>query len=78
MSLAEREQLNREVSRLEKAGIIERSPCNTTSPCFFVKKPDGTGRLVVNYKSVNEKAIYDIQTILAAVDDVLQLLSDFQ
>lgn len=44
-------------NELESLGIIEPSTANGGSPAFLVDKPDGTYRLVVDYREVNDLCI---------------------
>ena len=57
-----------------KSGIISISQAPGGCPILFVKKPDGTLRLCVDYRSLN-KLTRDTQAILPNIEDILSNLS---
>ena len=67
------ESLNKELDSMLASGIIEPSQAYYASPLVLVKKPDGSLRLCVNYKMVNNLALFDPEPILST-DDILDKL----
>lgn len=54
---ADRLEIKRQVDEMLKAGIIQKSNSDWSSPVILVPKPNGTKRLCVDYKKLNKKTI---------------------
>ncbi len=52
-----RDKVRKEILNLEKQGIIERCQSKWASPLVPVKKPDGSVRLCVDYRKLNERTV---------------------
>ena len=50
-------ELKEQLVKLEKDGLIRPSTSPWGAPCLFVKKKDGTSRLVQDYRGINKKTI---------------------
>lgn len=53
------EAMREHVQELLKLGIIEKTSSPYSSPCFLIPKKNGGKRLVVDYREVNKRIIYD-------------------
>lgn len=75
LPIAQRQELDRQINELQKAGIIKESQSPYSSPAFLVSKKDGGYRLVVDYRRLNDKIIPDkyplplIQTIFDSLEN---------
>jgi hypothetical protein len=72
--LYKRDALDGEISQLEKQGLIENSESPWSSQIVMVQKKDGTWRMCVDYRKLNEKTIKDAYPI-TRIDDNLDALS---
>src|SRR3954467_7169198 len=50
-------ELKKQLTQLEKDGFICASTSPWGAPCLFVRKKDGTSRLVQDYRGINKKTI---------------------
>lgn len=57
LSKIEREEMDRQINKLEKVGVIEKSRTYFLALAFLVKKPGNKFRLVVNYSKVNSAIV---------------------
>src|SRR3954471_9753296 len=57
MCLEDLIELKKQLVQLEKDGFICASTSPWGAPCLFVKKKDGTSRLVQDYRGINKKTI---------------------
>ena len=62
--------IEEKVQELLDSDIIEYSNSNYSSPMLLVKKPNGTYRLVVDYRKLNEK-IKDVAFPLPLISDIV-------
>ena len=65
-----REQVEKEIDDMLQMGVIEKVdyPTKYCSPIVTVKKPDGSLRLCVNYKKVNQLLLPDVEMTNLAED----------
>lgn len=59
LAQAERDKVNDQIDEWLKDGIVQPSVSEYTSPVVLVKKKNGTDRLCVDYRLLNEKIIKD-------------------
>ena len=64
--------IEEKVQELLDSDIIEYSNSKFSSPMLLVKKPNGTYRLVVDYRKLNEK-IKDVAFPLPLISDIVKL-----
>jgi transposase InsO family protein len=74
LSPVEREEVTRTLQELLKRGFIEPSTSPFASPILFVRKKEGTLRMVVDYRGVN-KITERNQYPLPRIDDLLDQLN---
>jgi hypothetical protein len=75
LSPAERAKLNRQLKDAAEAGLIRLSCSEFGSPNFFVRKADGSLRLYIDYRGLNEVTRKDAYP-LPRVADTLDELKD--
>ena len=51
--------LQKEIDKLLQQGVIRHSNSSYASPAFLVAKPNGSQRLVVDYRKLNKKVVFD-------------------
>ncbi|KAL4318355.1 hypothetical protein GQ457_18G008640 [Hibiscus cannabinus] len=73
-SFHQKAELEKQISELLASSVIQHSKSPFASPCFLVKKKDGSWRLCVDYRQLNSITIKDKFPILV-VDDLLDELS---
>jgi hypothetical protein len=73
LSPAERVELNRQLKDVVDAGLIRPNYCAFGSPILFVRKADGSLRLCIDYRGLNEVTRKDAYP-LPRVDDTLDEL----
>jgi Reverse transcriptase (RNA-dependent DNA polymerase)/RNase H-like domain found in reverse transcriptase/Integrase zinc binding domain/Chromo (CHRromatin Organisation MOdifier) domain/Retroviral aspartyl protease/Integrase core domain/Retrotransposon gag protein/Zinc knuckle len=74
LSPLERAEVNKTLHDLLEKGFIEPSSSNFASPILFVKKKDGTLRMVIDYRGVNKLTVKN-KFPLPRIDDLLDQLS---
>ena len=74
ISPTKRAEINREVRKLHRQGVIEESDSPWSSAVVLVKKPDGSSRLCVDYRQLNLKTVKDSYP-LPRIDDTLDALT---
>lgn len=57
LSFSEKQELTKQVEVLIKQGFIKTSSKPFNSPVLFVKKKDGTMRMCVDYRILNNNAV---------------------
>ena len=77
LSHVEVEELVSQVAKLQAKGFITPSASPFNSPVLFVKKKDGTFRLCVDFRLLNEATIKD-RFPLPLIDDILDRVSSAQ
>jgi hypothetical protein len=55
--LLHKDELERQCHQLEQQGLIRRSTSTFSAPVLLVKKGDGTWRLCVDYRALNERTV---------------------
>jgi transposase InsO family protein len=73
LSAAEDAALVKTLEEGKASGIIDHSNSDGGAPVLFVKKPDSSLRMCVDYRKLNE-ATKSIQAILPNIDDILAAL----
>ncbi|XP_039834338.1 uncharacterized protein LOC120695086 [Panicum virgatum] len=53
----QKDELERQCRAMEKQGLIRRSSSPFSAPVLLVRKADGTWRLCVNYRALNERMV---------------------
>lgn len=71
-SPTERAAIAEEVAALEKKGLVIPSQAPTGAPVLFVKKKDGSARMVVDYRALNAATIAD-RFPLPRIEDLIIL-----
>ena len=74
LSYAENLELQRQIEDLLKKGLIAKSNSPYSSPVLFVKKKDGTMRMCIDYRALNDITIKD-RFPLPHIGDLLDQLS---
>jgi hypothetical protein len=77
LSPAEKEEVVRVLADLTRKGFIEASTSPYASPILFVRKKEGTLRMVVDYRGINKLTIKN-KYPLPRIDDLLDQLSGAQ
>jgi hypothetical protein len=75
LSLAERAERNRQLKDAMESGMIRPSYSEFGSPILFVRKADGSLRLCIDFRGLNEVTRKDAYP-LPRVDDTLEELND--
>lgn len=71
--LYKRQALEEEIEKLEQRGLIEKSSSPWSSQTVMVQKKDGTWRMCIDYRKLNEKTIKDAYP-LTRIDENLDAL----
>ena len=71
MSDAEKKDLRSILDRMLKLGLIEPSTSPFAAPCFFVKKKDGSRRLIIDWRGLNDITVKDRGPI-PHISDILE------
>lgn len=66
LPFATRDSVEREVREMERLGIVERSESPYNSPVILVKKPDGTNRLCIDFRRLNNVLVADSEPMTRA------------
>src|SRR5690606_2477068 len=75
MSIHEQDELKKKIDELLECGFIRPSSSPWGAPILFVRKKDGTLRLCIDYRGLNELTIKDSYP-LPRVDELLSRLSN--
>ena len=73
MSVNEQEELDRFLEDNLRKGYIRPSKSPLSSPVFFVKKKDGSLRLIQNYRKLNDMIIKNFYS-LPLISDIVNKL----
>ena len=69
---AHQKPLKEQLDQMLQNGIIRYSKSPWSSPCFLVKKKDGSFRFIVDYRRLNDKTIKDCFP-LPLIDEIIYL-----
>ena len=75
LSAKEREGLNDIIQQMMEADMIEPSISDYASPVLLVKKPDGSWRMVIDYRKLNAQTVR-MNYPLPLIDDVVDSLNN--
>jgi len=64
-----------QVNKMLKLDVIEPSTSEWASPVFLVPKPDGSTRLCIDYRQLNDRTVRDTYP-LPRIDDCLHSFGD--
>ena len=70
---AQREEMMKEVQRMEEMGVVQPSKSDWASPVVMVPKKDGTQRFCVDFRKVNSISKFDAYP-MARIDDIIDRL----
>ena len=68
LSKDEREEVQKFVKDQLRKGYIRPSKSSQTSPVFFVEKKDGSKRMVINYRNLNDQTVKNNYLLLLITD----------
>jgi hypothetical protein len=74
MTLEEDTELVRYIKEYTALNLITPSNSHISSPLLFVKKPDGSLRMCVNYRQVNAMLLKDVY-LIPRIDTLIYMLS---
>ena len=75
MAANELEELKKQLQELQEKGYIRPSSSPWGSPVLFLKKKDGSLRMCIDYRSLNEATIKNMYP-LPRIDDLFDQLKD--
>lgn len=75
MTLAEKEEITRRVRELLEKGMIEPSKSPFSAPILFVRKSDGSLRMVLDYRGLNAMTVKNRYPI-PRIDDLLDSIKN--
>ena len=64
------EEFDREIDRMLEMDIIQPSSSDYCSPVVFVRKPDGSLRLCIDFRALNKMTIFDAEPMPCINDDL--------
>jgi transposase InsO family protein len=70
-----REELDKQIDKLLRDGVITESTSCWSSPCLLVKKRDGSYRFVVDFRKLNAYITPSVQ-VLPDIDTILEEIAD--
>jgi hypothetical protein len=73
MSATELAKLKKQLNELEQKGYIKTSSSPWGAPALFVKKKDGSMKLCVDYRALNEVTVKN-KHLLPMIDDLFDQL----
>ncbi|KAA8915534.1 hypothetical protein TRICI_002318 [Trichomonascus ciferrii] len=73
MSFAQQQELDRQIKELLERGFIRNSMSPYSAPVLFAKKKDGSMRLCIDYRALNEQTIKN-KFPLPLMEDLLDML----
>ncbi|GBN87132.1 Retrovirus-related Pol polyprotein from transposon 412 [Araneus ventricosus] len=75
LASTEREEVNKQIGEWLKEGIIRPSSSGYASPIVLVEKKDGTSRMCIDYRKLNQKLVKD-KFPLPLIEDVSDTLQE--
>ncbi|GFV48524.1 retrovirus-related Pol polyprotein from transposon 412 [Trichonephila clavipes] len=75
LAFTERQEVNKQIEEWLNEGIIRPSSSEYTSPIVMVKKKDGSSRMCIDYRKLNQKLVKD-KFPLPIIEDVLDTLQE--
>ncbi|GFX35570.1 retrovirus-related Pol polyprotein from transposon 17.6 [Trichonephila clavipes] len=75
LAFTERREVNKQIEEWLNEGIIRPSSAEYASPIVMVKKKDGSSRMCIDYKKLNQKLVKD-KFPLPIIEDVLDTLQE--
>ncbi|GFX67514.1 retrovirus-related Pol polyprotein from transposon 412 [Trichonephila clavipes] len=75
LAFTERQEVNKQIEEWLNEGIIRPSSAEYASPIVMVKKKDGSSRMCIDYRKLNQKLMKD-KFPLPIIEDVLDTLQE--
>ncbi|GFW09181.1 retrovirus-related Pol polyprotein from transposon 17.6 [Trichonephila clavipes] len=75
LNFTERQEVNKQIEEWLNEGIIRASSAEYASPIVMVKKKDGSSRMCIDYRKLNQKLVKD-KFPLPIIEDVLDTLQE--
>ncbi|GFW83356.1 retrovirus-related Pol polyprotein from transposon 412 [Trichonephila clavipes] len=75
LAFTERQEVNKQIEEWLNEGIIRPSSSEYASPIVMVKKKDGSSRMCIDYRKLNQKLVKD-KFPLPLIEDVLDTLQE--
>ncbi|GFU35316.1 retrovirus-related Pol polyprotein from transposon 17.6 [Trichonephila clavipes] len=75
LAFPERQEVNKQIEEWLNEGIIRPSSSEYASPIVMVKKKDGSSRMCIDYRKLNQKLVKD-KFPLPIIEDVLDTLQE--
>ncbi|GFX49996.1 hypothetical protein TNCV_3883241 [Trichonephila clavipes] len=75
LAFTERKEVNKHIEEWLNEGIIRPSSAEYASPIVMVKKKDGSSRMCIDYRKLNQKLVKD-KFPLPIIEDVLDTLQE--
>ncbi|GFX17910.1 hypothetical protein TNCV_2293581 [Trichonephila clavipes] len=75
LAFTERQEVNKQIEEWLNEGIIRPSTAEYASPIVMVKKKDGSSRMCIDYRKLNQKLVKD-KFPLPIIEDVLDTLQE--
>ncbi|GFT46722.1 retrovirus-related Pol polyprotein from transposon 412 [Trichonephila clavipes] len=75
LAFTERQEVKKQIEEWLKEGIIRPSSSEYASPIVMVKKKDGSSRMCIDYRKLNQKLVKD-KFPLPLIEDVLDTLQE--
>ncbi|GFX67367.1 transposon Tf2-8 polyprotein [Trichonephila clavipes] len=75
LAFTERQEVNKQIEEWLNEGIIRPSSAEYASPIVMVKKKDGSSRMCIDYRKLNQKLVKD-KFPLPIIEDLLDTLQE--
>ncbi len=76
MPYSSRESLKADIRKMLQLKTIWESYSSYSSPVVAVRKKDGTNRVCVDYRKLNNVKVYDVEPMIPIVDLIQNLRND--